>query len=835
MTRFIEIQDEDDNKLLTTNELPFVIHFYDSRLKVSTLESFNNNAGSEVYAYLAQDDGHLFFQPEMLEKKIFHNDEWITHSVWIKSGDIISIDNKLILFKISGDRIEIKLIDKSKTTLLSPPPIEQLIVHKSNGMLEEDKSHLIRPDDENNFETTKNSLSGKKTDTKKFIYPLLGILIIFVLFLILAESVSIKTEPVVNDLEIKGLLPALKINNRYIALKGEYQVYAEKEGYKDLNKTITIDANNRDFLLTLKEQPGFIKFEINPVENNEIYINDTLLGTGVNPENKVVEYELDKGKYLLKVINPRYKVYEQKIKIEGKNKAQSFSPELIPNWGYVKIETIPEAASVSIISKNNVIKQSLVTPVEVELIAGEYDLVINKDKYQTQNINIQVKSEQTDILEPINLKPKDAKLTIISSPEKALIQINGKFYGKTPQTLELPSEKEYEIEISSQAYKTTKETIQLAANEKRELKYSLKPEAGTLFISTSPREAKLYIDGVLQSQSNGRFLLTGKNKTITVKAKGYIGQTKKVSISDYSKSVTFQLKKENTSRPKKIIKTNQTAKANVKTAYVNSVGLKMITVKGQVFTMGSPGNERGRRTNELEHQVNLKYDFYLSDKEVSNKMFKQFNPSHNSGMAFGQTLDTANQPVVNISWNDAAKFANWLSEKEGLTPYYKNSNGKMTPVDLNGKINGYRLPFEAEWELAARGLERKKYPWGESYPPKTVNGNYADESVSNYLANVVPGYNDKNRVTAMTGFYNASASGFYDLGGNVSEWCQDYFTPMMKSGLQINPTGPKKGTHKVVRGSSWKDSSITDLRFSFRGYSRNASNDIGFRLARYAK
>jgi formylglycine-generating enzyme required for sulfatase activity len=75
----------------------------------------------------------------------------------------------------------------------------------------------------------------------------------------------------------------------------------------------------------------------------------------------------------------------------------------------------------------------------------------------------------------------------------------------------------------------------------------------------------------------------------------------------------------------------------------------------------------------------------------------------------------------------------------------------------------------------------------------------------------------------------------FDLGGNVVEWCHDYYSifPYAADTLYADPTGPKTGKHHVVRGSSWKHSGITQLRCAFRDYSNDKRPDLGFRICRY--
>jgi formylglycine-generating enzyme required for sulfatase activity len=150
------------------------------------------------------------------------------------------------------------------------------------------------------------------------------------------------------------------------------------------------------------------------------------------------------------------------------------------------------------------------------------------------------------------------------------------------------------------------------------------------------------------------------------------------------------------------------------------------------------------------------------------------------------------------------------------------------------------LPTEAEWTFAARMAgqkERVRYPWPGKYPPQVKAGNFADASAKLLLPVVIEGYNDGFAASAPTGSFPANPAGIQDLGGNVAEWCHDYYTAnSTRAGKGvIDPTGATSGTHHVVRGSSWRNASITELRFSYRRYSQKPASDIGFRIARYAK
>jgi formylglycine-generating enzyme required for sulfatase activity len=267
-------------------------------------------------------------------------------------------------------------------------------------------------------------------------------------------------------------------------------------------------------------------------------------------------------------------------------------------------------------------------------------------------------------------------------------------------------------------------------------------------------------------------------------------------------------------------------------------GYELKLIRPGSFTMGASRREQGRRSNETLRKVTLQRPFYMGVKEVTNKEFKEFLSAHSSGSLQGNSLDLGELPVVQVTWDQAALFCNWLSAKESLPLSYIKLNGEV--VAANTLRTGYRLPTEAEWEYAARFNNNKapmKYPWGNTFPPPPKSGNFADISAKDLLANYLAAYNDGYLSTAHPGAFRPNALGLYDLGGNVAEWCHDYYTIYSYSDQKtyVDPLGPKQGKHRVIKGSSWKDGSISELRLSYRDYSQDKRNDLGFRIVRYLK
>ncbi len=355
---------------------------------------------------------------------------------------------------------------------------------------------------------------------------------------------------------------------------------------------------------------------------------------------------------------------------------------------------------------------------------------------------------------------------------------------------------------------------------------SLDARYGDIEISSEPADAELIVDGEVVGTANQTLRLTATPHEIEVRKEGF---------ESHRQSLTPR-----PGFPQVVQVTLRTAEQVRQAARLPVIqgpqGQELRLIEPGKFRVGASRREPGRRSNETLRDVELTRAFYLATEEVSNREFHEFREEHKSGHVGQKTLDLDEYPVVEVTWNEAARYCNWLSAKEGLPPAYELKGGQM--VGTNPLAGGYRLPTEAEWVWAARFAGSgggRKYPWGNSLPVAPGSGNYADSSAGGLVEGTIGGYNDGFAATAPVDSFEPNSVGIFNMGGNVAEWVHDFYQiyPSSSSTLLVDPIGPEEGEYHVIRGSSWMDSTITELRLSFRDYGNGSRPDVGFRIARF--
>ncbi|MEI7837807.1 MAG: formylglycine-generating enzyme family protein [Planctomycetota bacterium] len=244
------------------------------------------------------------------------------------------------------------------------------------------------------------------------------------------------------------------------------------------------------------------------------------------------------------------------------------------------------------------------------------------------------------------------------------------------------------------------------------------------------------------------------------------------------------------------------------------VTMKLVLIPAGKFMMGSPGGEKGRDTDETQHEVTISKPFYMGITNVTVDQFAAFvkdsgykTEAEKDGWSTGLKIkggkldfkkvagcswrnpsfdQKGDHPVVQVSWNDAKAFCDWLSKKSGKTVL---------------------LPTEAQWEYVCRAGSKTAYPWGDNADDGKGWANAADQSLKKKLPSAPAdwkffSWDDGFVFTSPVGSFKANAFGLYDMTGNAWQWCQDRYGDYEK-GAATDPTGADTGSLRVLRGGGW--------------------------------
>jgi formylglycine-generating enzyme required for sulfatase activity len=648
-------------------------------------------------------------------------------------------------------------------------------------------------------------------------------------YVITARSVKIDVIPSEALVSFDELI-APSIDDHWVLRPGKRQVVVTAPGYKTHREALMItDELIQTYAVSLTPLPGSLRVEIAPIDSATITID--ALSTATVPSTIS---EIEAGPRQIKITADRYLPFSTVLEIEGRGIEQQLKVDLRPAWASVSIETQPSGATVAVDDQ----PLDGVTPFAAELLQGQRTLVATLDGYKPGRRTIEVKAGVPIELPPIVLDKADGFVDIISTPAGASVTLDSKFQGQSPIKFPVSAGLKHEIGVRKEGYRSQSKSVNVPAGKTENVRLSLEAELAAVQILASPDDAELLVDGQSRGPANQTLQLATHAHQIEVKKPGFVS---------YESTVTPRvgIKKQIKVRLKKVSLTNAAAAPLARPASVDSdillssVGQQLKLFRGGDITMGSSRRDADRRANEILREAKLVRPFYFGVNEVTNGEYRRFLAKHHVAAVNGVDVDGDTWPAINISWKSAALFCNWLSRKESLDVFYQIENGKI--LGINPAALGYRLPTEAEWAWVARSAPKSteffEYPWVGKFPPRGRSGNYADQSASNILGQVIVDYNDGFPATAPVGSYPANLRGIRDMGGNVSEWINDYYAAAFETGIgrQPDPLGPRTGTARVIRGSNWTHASATELRFAYRDFGSNGRNDVGFRIARYAR
>ena len=311
-------------------------------------------------------------------------------------------------------------------------------------------------------------------------------------------------------------------------------------------------------------------------------------------------------------------------------------------------------------------------------------------------------------------------------------------------------------------------------------------QSQTLNIRYTPTNATVLVDNKMVKGTNGvaqTTLPVGQHSYIvfcdgydseegTVKLKASTPSNLQITLSKEAMATQQSIVSQPIEAQQPMEQTPVTNVDNISIPVKDGISIDMVRVEAGTFTMGATAEMKNPDYNEKPiHRVTLTNDYYIGKYEVTQALWQAVMDNNPSMFFNGDNL-----PVEQVSWDECQEFISKLNRITGKT---------------------FRLPTEAEWEYAARGGNKSR---GYQY------------SGSNNFSDVAWGIGK----TYAVGTKQPNELGIYDMSGNISEWCQDWYAKY-NSSSQVNPTGANSGSYRVVRGGSWGHDARY-CRSSFRIY-----------------
>lgn len=755
------------------------------------LLTLQHGPGVSGVAAIGVSRGTTYMQPLDGDVAVFLNGHRLGGSQWLHDGDRLEAGGQPISVALDGDGL---VLTTELDVALRPAPATVVLEPPAHSAVRRER-RIAAP----------------------LVFLALAALALVMWYLFSARMVYLAIQPAPDRVSLDGAMPVIPIGAGYLALAGTYRLHAERAGYRNLDREIRIsDSSSRQISFALEKLPGYLSVAAPGVADATVLIDGDARGA-----IPLVGVELAPGEHRITVRASGYADFSQTLLIEGLGHRQTLTAALVPAAATVTVQSGTLGARLWVDGA-----ERAELPFTAELAAGSHSLEIRAPGHKPWKQEITVVPAHPQTIGPVVLAPADGRLRLASEPSGASVAVDGRYVGTTPLTVPLGPDQEHRVELSMRGRETATRNVRLAADEARDLTVSLGAVTGQVRLEVEPRDANLAVEGRAYGRADGVHTLPAVPQLLEITREGFVtGHLWVTPKPGFEQTMRVALRR-----------TGTVSTEGLPERVTAPDGTVMILIRPAPFTMGASRRQPGQRANETLHKVKLVRPYYVGATEVTNEQFRRFQPRHYSGRYGSINLDDPAQPVVNVRWEEAAAYCNSLNSAAGLPEAYASQAGGsvalVTPVN-----RGFRLPTEAEWAWAARyagGARPSRFPWGDSMPPAARSGNFADRSVASVLADTIPDYNDDYAGSAPVGRFPPNAAGLYDMAGNVAEWVHDFYAIHVPGGEDTDPTGPTSGKHHVIRGSSWMQSSISALRWTYRDYGASPRPDVGFRCARYA-
>lgn len=629
--------------------------------------------------------------------------------------------------------------------------------------------------------------------------------VVTVALLLATHIVEVVVEPATADAVLarkSGVLMAL--GRRVLLYSDEGTVEVSAEGFAPRRTVVSQDSAAK-LPVRLDALPGMVSLVVDSAGEFLVRVDGRIVGT--EPELAV---ELASGSHVVTIEGPRIRRFEEEIEVTGRGLAQtfSFSPVVGTAVGF-RVAADPPFARILVdgVHAGTGVYRG-------ELAPGVHELVVEADDYAPHRRKVDIPGD-TDVSDigTVTLAPLPAAVSIRSVPTGAAVLVDGEYQGDAPLRVELAANREHRLSIRKTGFRRADEILHPLPNARIERAYDLAAKSYRARI-TADRPAEIAVNGRVVGTAPVTVEVSDDDR-ITALAEGFL-----------AKPVTVRPGGGDTRRYAfKLLRPGRFAYESADPETTAPAGILLRKFPPLTF------DARESETSPPK-EIELSRPFYIAVHETTVAAFRAFMPAFSPG-------GEENHPAVSVTWQDAARFCNWLSARAGLDPAYV-FGGVFARLDADS--TGFRLPTEAEWEAVARydfangRVKGRPYVWGASPAIPRAFANIGGRELRTRGVPFLADHVDNHTGLAPVGTYPPNFNGIHDLAGNASEWVNDYYRAgPFAPDRTTDPLGPHTGTDHVVKGASHLSSVRAALSPGFRTFAANKSESVGFRVARWIR
>ena len=496
---------------------------------------------------------------------------------------------------------------------------------------------------------------------------------------------------------------------------------------------------------------------------------------------------------------------------------QQLKVALKPNFAVISVGSIPAGAQIEVDGK-----PAGVTPAKVEMDSGIRRVQLSAPGLRVWTSSVAVNAGVPQTIGPIELGAADARITVRSVPSGAQVTTGGSFRGVTPldpgacaRSFAFHEHRAGRVRaVDPRSVRRVRQGIALDAR--------LAALSGRRAYPGPAGRCRGYRQRHFARARAGIVQLPASRRHIEVRKEGFEPFVADVVLAPgIARTLAFKLLD-----PRDVL-------GNSPPRITTKSGIQLLIVAGGTFQAGTDRREQGRRPNEGSHKVTLTRPFYMGEREVTNGQFRKFRPSHNSGAIGNVSLDLDGGRWRGLPGTTPLEFCNWLSAQEGLPPAY--SGGGETGFTTHHAGDQWLSPAH-RGRMGVRGARREHRQTAEvpgaricpscRIPPTSPRhrGFPADRRVAGGRQDEFPRW-PRRRCRPIRSASTTSP-----------EMCRSgpttaIFPSSLPPRSPIRSDPPSKGY--AYRGSNWRSTSTSELRFPWREGGIEATDVIGFRVARY--